>query len=104
MRAILYRPRTPAALPLCVIKFPEKNSSGSPVYLTQNGSGRYVIQEIGDYEKMEATIKLMMELEKGRISGDREGFYNEGCYNEGCYNEGWYNLDEIKKEWHIGDA
>ena len=64
-------------------------SSGSPVYLTQNGRGRYVIQDMEDYEKMEATIKLFMELEKGRISGDREG---------------WINLDEIKKEFGIGDA
>jgi hypothetical protein len=32
---------------------------------TQNGRGRYVILEMGDYEKKEAAIKLMMELEKG---------------------------------------
>jgi len=32
-------------------------SSGSPVYLTKNGRGRYVIQEMGDYEKKEAAIK-----------------------------------------------
>ena len=28
-------------------------SSGSPVYLTKNGRGRYVIQEMGDYERKE---------------------------------------------------
>jgi len=61
-------------------------SSGSPVYLTKNGRGRYVILEMGDYEKKEAAIKLMEELERGRISGEKEG---------------WYTLDEIRKEYDL---
>jgi len=61
-------------------------SSGSPVYLTKNGRGCYVIQEITDYEKKEAVIKLMTELEKGRISGE---------------NEGWSSLEEIRQEFGI---
>ena len=56
-------------------------SYDSPVYLTQNGRGRYVILEKGDYEKKEAAIKLMMELEKGKEK------------------EGWHTLEEIKKEF-----
>jgi len=60
--------------------------SGSPVYLTKNGRGRYVIQDMDDYEKREAAIKLMIELEKGRISGEKEG---------------WYTLEEIRKEFGI---
>jgi len=63
-------------------------SSGSPVYLTKNGRGRYVILEMEDYEKKEAVIKLMEELEKGRISGEKEG---------------WYTLDEIRKEFNPVD-
>ena len=63
-------------------------SSGSPVYLTKNGRGCYVILEIGDYEKKEAVIKLMVELEKGRISGE---------------NEGWHTLEEIRKEFSINN-
>jgi len=59
-------------------------SYDSPVYLTQNGRGRYVILEMGDYEKKEAAIKLMMELEKGRISGEKEG---------------WHTFEEIRKEF-----
>jgi len=59
-------------------------SIGSPVYLTKNGRGHYVIQEISDYEKKEAAIKLIMELEKGRISGEQEG---------------WYTLEKIKQEF-----
>jgi len=60
--------------------------SGSPVYLTKNGRGRYVIQDMEDYEKREAAIKLMIELEKGRISGEKEG---------------WYTLEEIRKEFGV---
>jgi len=61
-------------------------ASGSPVYLTKNGRGRYVIQDMDDYEKREASIKLMTELEKGRISGEKEG---------------WHTLEEIRKEFGI---
>ena len=64
-------------------------SIGSPVYLTKNGRGRYVIQDIEDYEKKEAAIKLMAELERGRISGEEEG---------------WYSLEEVKMDLGIGDG
>jgi prevent-host-death family protein len=60
-------------------------SSGSPVYLTKNGRSRYVILDIEDYEKKDAVIRLMAELEKGRISGEKEG---------------WYTLEEIRKEFY----
>jgi len=39
--------------------------SGSPVYLTKNGRGKYVVQSLADYEKQLATIKLLTELSKG---------------------------------------
>jgi hypothetical protein len=61
-------------------------SSGSPVFLTKNGRGRYVVQDIGEYERKEAAVKLMAELEKGRISGDKEG---------------WHTLEEVKREFGI---
>ena len=64
-------------------------SSGSPVYLTKNGRGRYVILEMEDYEKKEAVIKLMMELEKGRISSE---------------NEGWCSLEKVREEFGIANA
>jgi prevent-host-death family protein len=63
--------------------------SGSPVYLTKNGRGRYVILDMEDYEKTEAAMKLIAELEKGRISGEKEG---------------WHSLDEIRTEFGIGNA
>jgi len=64
-------------------------SSGSPVFLTKNGRGRYVILDIDDYEKKEAAIKLMVELEKGRVSGEKEG---------------WQNLEDVRKEFGIINA
>ena len=64
-------------------------SSGSPVYLTQNGRSRYVILDMADYERSEAIVRLMMELEKGRISGEKEG---------------WHTLEEIRKEFGLNNA
>ena len=48
---------------------------GSPVFLTKNGRGKYAILDMHDYEKAQATIRLMNELEKGRVSGEKEGYY-----------------------------
>ncbi len=31
--------------------------------------------DMHDYEKAQATIRLMNELEKGRVSGEKEGYY-----------------------------
>ncbi len=47
---------------------------GSPVFLTKNGRGRYAILDLRDYEKTQATLKLMSELEKGRRSGEEKGW------------------------------
>lgn len=60
-------------------------SEGSPVFLTKNGRGRYAIVDIQDYEKTQATLRLMNELAKGRRSGETEG---------------WLTLDEV--EAHLG--
>ena len=46
---------------------------GSPVYLTKNGRGKYVVQTIADYEKQIATIRLLSELAKGVDSLRKEG-------------------------------
>lgn len=55
----------------------EKVSSGSPVYLTVNGRGKYTIRDIADdeeFEKTKAMLRLMCELEEGRRSGEEEGY------------------------------
>ena len=60
-------------------------SEGSPVFLTKNGRGRYAIVDMQDYEKTQATLRLMSELAKGRRSGETEG---------------WLTLEEV--EAHLG--
>lgn len=47
---------------------------GEPVFLTKNGRGRYAIIDIADYERTQATIKLMSELAKGQKSGEEKGW------------------------------
>ncbi len=47
---------------------------GAPVFLTKNGRGRYAIVDIQDYEKTQATIRLMNELARGRKSGKADGW------------------------------
>lgn len=46
---------------------------GSPVYLTKNGRGKYVVQSIAEYEKQVSTIRLLAELGKGVDSLRKEG-------------------------------
>ena len=48
-----------------------------PVYLTKNGRGAYAIVDIAEqenYEKTKAALKLMCELQKGRLSGEQNGW------------------------------
>ena len=46
---------------------------GSPVYLTKNGRGKYVVQSMLEYETLQATVKLLAELAKGVDSFRTEG-------------------------------
>ena len=57
-------------------------SVGEPVFLTKNGRGRYVLIDIEDYEKTNATIKLFTELSKGEKSGK---------------DNGWMSIEEVEK-------
>ena len=47
---------------------------GAPVFLTKNGRGRYVILDMQDFEKTEASLRLMKELAKGRKSGEEKAW------------------------------
>lgn len=47
---------------------------GSPVFLTKNGRGEYVILDMKEYDKMRATIALMSKLEEGERSAGKEGW------------------------------
>ena len=55
----------------------EKVEYGSPVYLTVNGRGKYAIRDIEEDEEIEKTkamLRLMCELNKGRRSGEEDGY------------------------------
>ena len=56
--------------------------NGEPVFLTKNGRGRYVINDMEEYEKINATLKLFSELEKGEQSARENG---------------WVKSDDVKK-------
>lgn len=49
-------------------------SVGQPVFLTKNGRGRYAIVDMDEYEKTQATIKLLGELAKGELSAREKGW------------------------------
>ena len=60
----------------------EHVSEGTPVYLTVNGRGRYIIRDIADeneYERMRKLLILMCELHKGELHRpSRLHFHPEG--------------------------
>jgi prevent-host-death family protein len=58
-------------------------AAGEPVFLTKNGHGRYVVEDMDDYDRKIATIKLLTALAKGKRSGDTQG---------------WFSLDEVAAE------
>ena len=47
---------------------------GQPVFLTKNGRGKYAILDMREYEKTQATLRLMSELAKGERSGREKGW------------------------------
>lgn len=49
-------------------------SDGSPVFLTRNGRGEYVILDMEEYDKLRATVQLMSKLEKGEQSARENGW------------------------------
>lgn len=60
---------------------------GEPVFLTKNGRGKYVILDIKEYQKSQATIKLLsklMEAEKAIVTGEE-----------------WLSEDEVRKDLGI---
>ena len=47
-----------------------------PVYLTKNGRGSYVLMDIEEYEKTQATLYLLNDLTKGKKSGEENQFFS----------------------------
>ncbi len=63
----------------------EKVTMGQPVYLTRNGHGAYSIRDIRDeenFQKAEAMIRLMCEINAGIRSGEEEGWISEESLKE----------------------
>ena len=63
----------------------EEVSVGSPVYLTVNGRGKYIIRDIAEdeeYERTKAALRLMCELNEGRKSGEEDGYISEKSVRE----------------------
>lgn len=63
----------------------DKVSAGSPVYLTKNGHGAYSIRDIKDeedFQKAEAMIQLLCELNSGIQSAKEEGWISENDFRE----------------------
>jgi len=59
---------------------------GEPVFLTKNGRGRYALVDIEDYERTQATLKLMSQLAAGEKSGRENG---------------WLTIDELEKSLEV---
>lgn len=62
---------------------------GQPVFLTKNGHGRYAVMDMEEYRQYEILLarkNLLTELEKGRRSVEKYGFFA---------------LDEVEKEFGI---
>ena len=57
---------------------------GNTVFLAEDGKKRYVIMDITEYERLNATLKLLSELEKGEQS---------------ARDENWIDFSEVKKEF-----
>lgn len=57
--------------------------AGNPVFLTKNGRGKYVIIDIKEYEKQQATLKLISKLVEA-----------ENAIKSEC---DWLNFSEFKK-------
>lgn len=47
---------------------------GEPVFLTKNGRGRYAIVDMDEFEKTQATLKLLGELVKGEMSAKEKDY------------------------------
>ncbi|MBR0464544.1 MAG: type II toxin-antitoxin system prevent-host-death family antitoxin [Clostridia bacterium] len=46
----------------------------APVFLTRNGRGCYAVVDIREYERLQAQVALINELNKGRRSGEEKGW------------------------------
>ena len=60
----------------------KETTYGSPVFLTKNGRGEYVILDMKEYDRMKAELMLLTELRKGEQSAQEKG---------------WLSADEVEE-------
>ena len=74
----------------------DKVSKGSPVYLTRNGHGVYSIRDMEDeerFEKAEAMIQLMSELNAGIRSAEEKGWISETELKENLHKRRYKHIE-----------
>jgi prevent-host-death family protein len=49
-------------------------TEGSPVYLTRNGRGEFVILDMEEYDRLRATVTLLSKLEEAERSAREKGW------------------------------
>jgi prevent-host-death family protein len=49
-------------------------TEGSPVYLTRNGRGEFVILDMDEYDRLRATVTLLSKLEEAERSAREKGW------------------------------
>ncbi len=52
----------------------KETSDGSPVFLTKNGRGEYVILDMKEYDRMRVSLALISKLEEGEQSARENGW------------------------------
>ena len=52
----------------------KETSVGSPVFLTRNGRGEYVILDMKEYDQMKSELELMKRLAVGERSAREKGW------------------------------
>lgn len=52
----------------------KETTEGSPVFLTKNGRGEYVIMDMQDYDRMKAEIALLSKLAEGEKAAQEQGW------------------------------
>ena len=57
-------------------------SVNDPVYLTKNGRGCYAVVDLHEWDKQQATLKLLAELAKAERASESEG---------------WLTMEEVEK-------
>lgn len=61
-------------------------SEDSPVFLTKNGRGCYVVIDINEYERMVAELKLRHAIDEGERSAEQQG---------------WQSAADVRKKYEV---